>query len=276
MQVRYQIHPEDFRSYDTAQIRERFLVEKIFVEDDLCLTYSHSDRLIFGGIMPVKRTLALNIGTQLKAEYFLERREVGIINIGGDGTVIADGVTYELSNKDGLYVGMGTRMVEFTSKDPSKPAKFFICSAPAHTTYPTVKIDISKANPVKLGDPLNSNKRTIYQYIHPAVCKSCQLVMGLTILEPGSVWSTMPPHTHERRSEVYFYFDMGPNDRLFQFIGLPSETRHVVVANEQAVILPSWSIHSGAGTKNYSFVWCMAGENQKFDDMDGIPVEMLK
>ncbi|AEH50493.1 5-dehydro-4-deoxy-D-glucuronate isomerase [Pseudothermotoga thermarum] len=276
MEIRYQVHPDDFRRYDTNQVREKFLVEKIFAEDDICLVYSHADRIIFGGIMPVNKVLSLNVGNQIRAEYFLERRELGIINIGGNGVVSVDGISYELANKDGLYIGMGARVIEFSSKDSNKPAKFFICSTPAHTSYPTVKIEIIKANPVKLGDVATANRRTIYQYVHPAVCKSCQLTMGLTVLEPGSVWNTMPPHTHERRSEVYFYFDLGPNDRVFHFIGLPSETKHIVVANEQAVISPSWSIHSGVGTRNYAFIWCMAGENQKFDDMDAVPMEVLR
>ncbi len=276
MEIRYQVHPQDFCKYDTRQLRDKFLVEKIFGDDEVRLVYSHSDRIIFGGIMPVKKSQLLDIGAELKAAYFLERRELGIINIGGEGIVSVDGINYEITNKDGLYVGMGTQVVEFFSKNPAKPAKFYICSAPAHTHYPTVKIEFAKANPVKLGDLLTSNKRTIYQYIHPSVCKSCQLVMGLTMLEPGSVWNTMPPHIHERRSEVYFYFDLGPDDRVFHFVGLPSETKHIVVANEQAVISPSWSIHSGVGTRNYSFIWCMAGENQKFDDMDGVPIYALK
>ena len=201
---------------------------------------------------------------------------MGVINIGGKGTVKLDGEEYVLESRDGLYVGMGIKEVIFESEDPEKPAKFYINSAPAHATYPTVKIEISKANPNRLGSLAQSNKRTIYQYVHPAVCKSCQLVMGLTILEPNNMWNTMPCHTHERRMEVYLYFDMEEDTRVIHFMGEPSETRHVVMKNEQAIISPSWSIHSGVGTSSYTFIWGMAGENQTFDDMDHVSMEDFK
>ncbi|MGL4804164.1 MAG: 5-dehydro-4-deoxy-D-glucuronate isomerase, partial [Cetobacterium sp.] len=200
----------------------------------------------------------------------------GIINVGGAGKVIIDGIEYSMEAKDGLYVGMGNKELTFISNSEDKPAKFYINSSPAHVGYPTVKIDRTTANKVQLGDLENSNKRTIFQYVHPAVCKSCQLVMGMTELDPNNMWNTMPTHTHERRMEVYFYFDMDENSRVFHLMGQPHETRHIVMANEQAIISPSWSIHSGVGTKNYTFIWGMAGENQTFTDMDHVPMDQLK
>ncbi|ADD02979.1 MULTISPECIES: 5-dehydro-4-deoxy-D-glucuronate isomerase [Thermoanaerobacter] len=277
MEVRYANHPDDYKLYSTDTLRKHFLIEKIFVKDVANLIYSHIDRIIFGGIMPVDKEIELNnAARELRVKYFLERREMGIINIGNDGVVKVDGIEYRLKNKDGLYVGRGAKDIQFKSIDKENPAKFYVSSTPAHASYPTVKIEISKANPVKLGNLETSNERTIYQYVHPAVCKSCQLLMGMTILEPGSVWNTMPCHTHDRRMEVYFYFDMDDDTRVFHFMGEPQETRHIVVANEQAVISPSWSIHSGVGTKNYTFIWSMAGENQDFDDMDFVDTRTLK
>ncbi len=270
MDIRYGNNPKDSKFYTTDELRANYLVEKVFVSGALSLTYSHVDRIIFGGVIPVGNTIGLDAGKELGARYFLERRELGVINLGGAGTVALDGVEYKLENRDGLYVGAGIKEVSFRSEDNETPAKFYINSAPAHTAYPTVKIEISKANPIQLGSLETSNKRTIYQYVHPNVCKSCQLLMGMTILEPGCVWNTMPCHTHDRRMEVYFYFNMDSGSRVFHMMGEPSETRHLVVANEQAVISPSWSIHSGVGTGSYTFIWGMAGENQTFDDMDAI------
>ena len=268
LDMRYGHHPDDVKHYDTAAKRRHFLVEDVFVIGELALVYTHVDRVVFGGAVPTTQALALEGGKAFGTPNFLDRRELGVINLGGKGRVTLDGQVHELANGDGLYVGMGTQSVSFESDDPAKPAKFYLISCPAHATYPTVHITRAMANPKKLGAPETSNVRTIYQYVHPAVCKSCQLVMGVTVLEPGSVWNTYPPHTHERRMEVYFYFNMAPATRVFHLHGQPSETRHIVVGNEQAVISPSWSIHSGVGSGSYSFVWGMAGENQTFDDMD--------
>jgi 4-deoxy-L-threo-5-hexosulose-uronate ketol-isomerase len=275
LDIRYSNHPSDAKKYDTAEQRKHFLVESVFAKDDILLTYSHQDRVVFGGAMPVGKKLSLEAGKDFGTTYFLERRELGLINIGGPGSLILDGIKHELGKGDGAYVGMGTKEVSFASASESDPAKFYLVSSPAHQSYPTVMIALKNANPKKLGAAETSNARTIYQYVHPAVCKSCQLVMGMTILEKGSVWNTMPCHTHERRMEVYLYFDMAPEARVFHFHGAPSETRHLVVANEQAVISPSWSIHSGVGTGSYTFIWGMAGENQTFDDMDAVaPVDL--
>ncbi len=276
MNIRYANNPEDSKFYTTEELRAHFLVEKIFALGELNLTYSHVDRIIFGGAVPIGNEIRLDAGKELGVQYFLERRELGVINLGGDGTVTLDGEVYKLHNRDGLYVGAGIKDVKFCSDDDNNPAKFYINSAPAHTVYPTVKIEISKANPVKLGSLETSNKRTIFQYVHPNVCKSCQLLMGMTILEPGCVWNTMPCHTHDRRMEVYFYFDMDGSSRVFHIMGEPSDTRHLVVANEQAVISPSWSIHSGVGTGSYTFIWGMVGENQVFEDMDPIKTVDLR
>jgi 4-deoxy-L-threo-5-hexosulose-uronate ketol-isomerase len=268
LDIRYATHPEDVRGYTTEQLRRHFLVESVFVPGQASLTYSHVDRIIAGGIMPAATGVGLQAGKEMGVDYFFERREAGVINVGGKGVVLIDGEVHELDRRDGLYIGMGAKEVEFRSQSADEPARFYFNSAPAHHAYPHCKIEISQANPVRLGEDQTCNKRTIYQYVHPAVCQSCQLVMGLTMLEPGSIWNTMPCHTHERRMEVYFYFDMEADARVFHFMGQPNETRHLVVANEQAVISPSWSIHSGAGTSSYTFIWGMCGENQAFDDMD--------
>ena len=209
-------------------------------------------------------------------EYFLERREMGVINIGGQAVVTVDGEEYNLNKRDGLYIGKGNKEIRFKSVNKGEPAKLYVNSVPAHKEYPIVKIEIEKANPVKMGDNITSNKRTIYQYVHPNVCESCQLLMGLTMLEPGNVWNTMPCHTHERRMEVYFYFDMAEDTRVIHLMGEPTETRHLIVKNEQALISPSWSIHSGVGTSNYTFIWGMCGENQTFTDMDAVSMDMLR
>ena len=276
LDTRYANHPEDSKHYTTEELRKHYLMETVFVADEVNLMYSHVDRVIAGGVMPVETEVKLEGCKELGSEFFLERRELGLINIGGSGKVVLDGVEYKMASKDGLYVGMGVKEITFISDSTENPAKYYVNSAPAHVAYPTVKIDIANANAVHLGDLENSNKRTIFQYVHPAVCKSCQLLMGMTVLDPNNMWNTMPTHTHERRMEVYFYFNMDENTRVFHLMGQPHETRHIVMANEQAVISPSWSIHSGVGTKNYTFIWGMAGENQTFTDMDHIAMDQLR
>lgn len=276
IEVRHSVHPEDSKNYTTEKLRKNYLIEKLFVDDEVNLTYSHIDRVIVGGIKPISKELELGYTKELGTEYFLERRELGVINIGGQGKIIIDEVEYEMKPRDGIYIGQGNKVVKFISLDDKNPAKYYIVSASAHTQYPTVKIDISTADPLKLGSPATSNERTIYKYINPAVCKSCQLQMGMTVLEPNNVWNTMPCHTHERRMEVYLYFDMDKDTRVFHLMGEPNETRHIVMENEQAVISPSWSIHSGVGTSSYTFIWAMAGENQEYTDLKNIKMEELK
>ena len=276
MEIRYSTHFRDAKKYDTKQLREEFLIDGLFKSGEITLIYSHVDRMITGAACPTNMPLPLVAGDELRSDYFLERRELGIINIGGPGTIKADNQEFRLKARDGLYIGMGTKEVCFSSEDESNPAKFYLNSVPAHATHPTVHIDISQAEPARTGRSEDANLRTIYKYIHPLGVKSCQLVMGLTMLEPGSVWNTMPCHTHERRMEVYLYFDMLADTVVFHYMGRPDETRHLVLRNEQAVISPSWSIHSGCGTKNYSFIWGMAGENQVFSDMDAVTPEQLR
>lgn len=276
METRYAHHPEDMKKYTTEDLRREFLVETIFEAGKVHLTYTHVDRMIFGGVTPAEQELTIKLDKELGVEYFLERRELGIINIGGEGSVVLDGTEYEMKQRDGLYVGKGTKEVLFRSKDASNPAKFYINSTPAHHTYPTVKIDINKIVPLEMGASETLNERKIYQYVHPNVCESCQLQMGLTMLAPGSVWNTMPCHTHERRMEVYLYFDMEPETRVFHFMGKPDETRHIVMKNEQATISPSWSIHTGTATSNYTFIWGMCGENITYTDMDHVKMEKLR
>ncbi|WP_454101712.1 5-dehydro-4-deoxy-D-glucuronate isomerase [Metabacillus sp. SLBN-84] len=276
MKTRYASHPEDIKRYTTEQLRDQFLVESIFELNKVQLTYTHVDRMIFGGVMPGDKELTLSLSKELGVDYFLERREMGVINIGGEGSISLDDTEYEMNCRDGLYIGKGTKSINFRSKDKNNPAKFYINSVPAHHTYPTVKIDINNIEPLRLGEPSQLNQRAIYQYVHPNVCKSCQLQLGLTMLEPGSSWNTMPCHTHERRMEVYLYFDMAPETRVFHFMGQPNETRHLVMSNEQAAISPSWSIHSGVGTSNYTFIWGMCGENITYEDMDPVKMEDLK
>jgi 4-deoxy-L-threo-5-hexosulose-uronate ketol-isomerase len=276
LDIRYAEHPDDVQMYDTDDLRDHFLFDDVFVADEISLCYTHTDRVVFGGAHPVKKALALTGGKDFGSEVFLDRRELGVICIAGEGSVTAGGEKYAMKKGDGLYVGKGVKDVSFTSSNATNAAKFYLVSAPAHTTYPTVFIPIEKANPRKLGSPETANVRTIYQYVHPAVCQSCQLVMGMTVLEPGSVWNTMPCHTHERRMEVYFYFDMKPDALVFHMHGQPDETRHIVMRNEQSVISPSWSIHSGVGTASYTFIWGMAGENQTFDDMDNVAMDDIR
>lgn len=276
MEVRDASNAKDVKYYTTDRLREEFHIANLFTKDNIRMVYSHTDRIIVIGMMPVKLELQLEAGKELAADYFLERRELGCINIGGKGVIVVDGETYEMNPRDGIYVGRGHKDLRFRSVDETNPAKFYITSCPAHKEYPTVKIDITKARKVPCGSVEDCNKRVINQYIHPEVMQSCQLAMGLTQLEVGSNWNTMPCHTHDRRMEVYLYLDMGPNDAVFHMMGEPKETRHIIMHNEEAVISPSWSIHSGVGTKNYSFIWAMCGENQEFDDMDHIETKELR
>jgi len=276
MEVRDASNAKDVKYYTTDRLREEFHIANLFTKDNIRMVYSHTDRIIVIGMMPIKLELKLEAGKELAANYFLERRELGCINIGGAGIITVDGEVYEMNPRDGIYVGRGHKDLTFKSVDESNPAKFYITSCPAHTEYPTVKIDITKARKVPCGSVEDCNKRVINQYIHPEVMKSCQLAMGLTQLDVGSNWNTMPCHTHDRRMEVYLYLDMGPNDAVFHMMGEAKETRHIVMHNEEAVISPSWSIHSGVGTKNYSFIWAMCGENQEFDDMDHIETKELR
>ncbi|MDR3190872.1 MAG: 5-dehydro-4-deoxy-D-glucuronate isomerase [Lactobacillaceae bacterium] len=276
MTTRYTHSPEDIKNYATEDLRREFLVEKVFVPGEINLTYTHNDRMIFGGVTPSTEPLEIVLSTELGVEYFLERRELGVINIGGDGFIEIDGVKESMKKQDGYYIGKATEHVVFSSVDAATPAKFYISSTPAHHKYPNVKISIDDIKPMNTGEPLTMNERNIYQYIHPNVCDSCQLQMGYTILEPGSAWNTMPCHTHERRMEAYVYFDMAAPNKVFHMMGQPDATKHLVVDNEQAIISPSWSIHTGVGTSNYSFIWAMCGENITYTDMDMVAMDDLK
>ncbi len=280
MDIRYSCNQRDFKRYTTEETRNEFLIENLFVADEVKAVYSHVDRMVTMGVMPVNETVSIDKGIDVwhnfGTSYLLERREIGMFNVGGDGVVTVDGTEYELGYKDCLYITKGAKEVTFKSKCCCKPAKFYMVSAPAHCSYETRLIKIADAAKRPLGAMETSNKRVINQFIHPDVLKTCQLSMGMTVLEPGSVWNTMPAHTHERRMEVYFYFEVPENNVVFHMMGEGNETRHIVMQNEQAVISPSWSIHSGAGTSNYTFIWAMGGENQAFDDMDNIPTTELK
>lgn len=267
-ETRYAYNPVDFKAYDTDRIRKEFLVDSLFVENEISMVYSHIDRYIVAGAWPVSKPVSLDPVDQLKAEYFCERREVGAINIGGPGKVITEDATYELAYKDAIYLGRGTKKVVFESVDPANPAKFYINSANAHKELPSKLVTKGDANIIQLGAQETSNERTINQLIIKEVVETCQLQMGMTELQPGSVWNTMPAHTHDRRNEVYFYFEVPEGQAVCHFMGEPKETRHLFMANEQAVISPSWSIHSAAGTSNYTFIWGMAGENLDYTDMD--------
>ena len=280
MDIRYSCNQRDFKRYTTEEIRKEFLIESLFVPDRVQAVYSHVDRMVTLGVMPVEEPVSIDKGIDIwhnfGTAYFLERRECGMFNVGGAGKVTVDGTAYELGYKDCLYITRGARKVLFESADPAAPAKFYIVSAPAHCSYENRLIRISDAAKKPCGDAETSNKRVINQFIHPSVLKTCQLSMGMTVLDKGSVWNTMPAHTHERRMEVYFYFEVPEGNVVFHMMGEGDETRHIVMQNEQAVISPSWSIHAGAGTSNYTFIWAMGGENQAFDDMDNIPTTELK
>ena len=276
MEIRFQNSPEETRRMSTQELRSNFLLEELMKDDQLQLVYSHYDRVIAGTVKPVTKQMELENHPELRADFFLERREIGIINVGGNGVVLADGEVYTLSKLDCLYLGKGTKQVEFKSSDDRNPALYFLLSAPAHQAYANRKLSKEEASPVALGEAATANQRTIYKYIHADGIKSCQVVMGLTVLNSGSIWNTMPAHTRTRRMEAYFYFDVPENHRVFHFMGEPTETRHLLIANHQAVISPPWSIHSGAGTSNYSFIWGMAGENYTFTDMDGVAISDLR
>ncbi|HIF9216556.1 TPA: 5-dehydro-4-deoxy-D-glucuronate isomerase [Photobacterium damselae] len=276
MEIRQPIHSAHAKQLDTAGLREQFLIEDLFQAGQINLTYSHIDRIIVGAAVPTETAIAFEGGKEIGVDFFLQRRELGVINIGEPGLVVVDGQTYEIGAREAIYVGMGAQDIRFESVSAEQPARFYLNCAPAHHAYPTRKITREDAAPETLGNQENCNVRTIYKYLHPAVLPTCQLLMGMTELAPGSLWNTMPCHTHERRMEVYLYFDMNQDDVVFHYMGEPQETRHLVVRNEQAVISPSWSIHSGVGTAAYTFIWGMVGENQTFHDMDHVAMSDLK
>lgn len=276
MEVRFQNSPKETAAMSTQDLRDNFLLETLMADDELRLVYSHYDRVIAGGVKPMAKTVLLETNAELRADYFLERRELGIINVGGDGTVEAGDESFSLQKLDALYIGKGVKEVRFRSGDKNNPALFYLLSAPAHQNYPNKKLTKEQAMPTTIGEGATANRRTIYKYIHAEGIASCQLVMGLTILQEGSVWNTMPSHTHTRRMEAYFYFDVADDQRVFHFMGQPQETRHLLVANHQAVLSPPWSIHSGCGTAAYGFIWGMAGENYNYTDMDPAPLKDLR
>lgn len=279
MITKYSSSPDDVKHYTTTRLREEFLIENLFSVDSVNVVYSHIDRVVAIGVSPTLAPLQLASFLDKKAfgtEFFLQRREMGVINIGNSGVVVVDGVTHELNTLDALYIGLGNKDISFESVDASNPAKFYCLSCPAHKEHPTKLITREQSNKLQLGDAKTVNARTLTQYIHPDLVDSCQLSMGITHIASGSAWNTMPAHTHERRMEAYLYFNVEPSEVVFHFMGEPQETRHLVVKNEELVLSPSWSIHSGCGTQNYSFIWGMAGENQTFDDMDFIANKDLK
>ncbi len=280
MDIRYSANQKDFKRYTTQEVRDEFLIQNLYKPNEVVSVYSHVDRMVTLGCMPTTEKVNIEQGLDCMANfgtnYFLERREIGVFNIGAKGIVSVDNKTYTLNNKDCLYVAKGAKEIVFSSEKASEPAKFYMVSAPAHKSYETKLLTLKDAAFKNLGDEKTANKRVIYQYIHPDVLETCQLTMGMTVLESGNVWNTMPSHTHERRMEIYTYIDIPKEHVVMHYMGEPSETRHIVMQNEMAVISPSWSIHSGCGTINYSFIWAMGGENQTFDDMDNIPTSQLK
>ena len=280
MDTRYSVNPRDIKRYTTEELRNEFLLQNIFKADEVTAVYSHVDRMVTLGCMPVNEVVDLEKGMDIwhtfGTQFFLERREIGVFNVGGDGKIVADDETFDLTYTDCVYITKGTKKVTFQSNDPKNPAKFYMVSAPAHTSYKTTFIPMAKANKRPMGAMETANDRVINQFIHPDVLQTCQLSMGLTQLKPGSVWNSMPPHTHERRMEVYFYFEVPKDNVVFHMMGQAEETRHIVMHNEEAVISPSWSMHCGAGTSNYTFIWAMGGENQAFDDMDHIAITDMK
>ncbi|MCX6120880.1 MAG: 5-dehydro-4-deoxy-D-glucuronate isomerase [Ignavibacteriales bacterium] len=277
MEVRYTTDPKGFKEMTTDELRKSYFIETLFVSDEVPMIYSDIDRSITGSAVPVKKTLTLlSAKKEMAADFFAERREVGVVNIGDEGIIEVDGKAFTLHSKDALYIGRGAKRVEFKSTNAAQPAKYYFVSYPAHKEYATTYIHFADAAQSKLGSQRDANKRTIHKLIHPGSVQSCQLVMGLTELEEGNVWNTMPSHTHQRRSEVYMYFNVAPDALVVHLMGQPNETRHLIMHNEQAVLNPSWSIHTGVGTRNYSFIWAMGGENQVFDDMDGITIDELR
>lgn len=276
MQIRFESSRKEVSQMNTEALRENFLIENIFENGKIHFVYSHYDRVMIGGAIPTDTPIRLETYDALKADYFLERREIGIINIGGDGKISTDGEVFELKKMSCLYVGKGTQEVLFSSSDPASPAVFYLLSSPAHQTCPTTLFTKEDAAPLTVGSMETSNHRTIYKYIHLAGIQSCQLVMGLTVLQTGSVWNTMPSHVHDRRMEAYCYFDVPDNQKVLHLMGEPSETRHLWVSDRQAIISPPWSVHSGCGTSNYSFIWGMAGENKDYTDMDAVAMHDLR
>ncbi len=275
--VRQVCHPEAVKRFDTDELRKHFLIEKIFSKDEICLTYSHIDRMIVGGAMPVDKQVELTAPfSAIGTHSFLARRELGIINIADAGKVYVGNNVYEIGRHEALYVGMGAGEVRFESNNAQQPAKFYLYSTPAHHAYPTKKIGLAEAKKMTVGNQENANKRTINQLIHPTVLETCQLIMGLTTFEPGNMWNTMPCHTHDRRCEAYLYFDMAEDTRVVHLMGEPTETRHLMISNEQAIVCPGWSIHSGVGTANYAFIWAMGGDNIDYTDMDMVPMQTLR
>lgn len=275
MNVRYTTSLNEYKGMDTEALRAAFLAD-LFETGALNLLYCEVDRAIIGAAVPIDRPLQLEAGRELAADYFCERRELGVLNIGRPGVVTVDGEAYPVDNREILYIGRGSRDIRFASADATAPARYYLLSYPAHTAYPTTLGRQEAANTLHLGSPEQANERTLRQFIHPGGIQSCQLVMGYTEIKPGSVWNTMPCHTHERRTEIYLYFDLDAKDRVFHFMGPGAETRHLVMANEQCALSPMWSIHSGCGTGSYAFCWGMGGENQRFDDMDHIAIQNLK
>ncbi|SET53107.1 5-dehydro-4-deoxy-D-glucuronate isomerase [Hymenobacter actinosclerus] len=276
MTQRYAIGPRETAALNTAELRENFLLENLFVAGAIELVYTHYDRMVVGGAVPAAGALELPCPDNLKADYFLERRELGILNIGAAGTVTVDGQTYELGNQDCLYVGRGSQKVTFASADADSPARFYLLSTPAHAAHPTTRLTQAEATPVTMGTAETANQRTIYKYIYNEGLASCQLVMGLTKLHPGSVWNTMPAHTHDRRMEAYLYFDLPAGQRVLHLMGQPQQTRHLWVSEGQAVLSPPWSVHAGCGTAGYTFIWGMGGENQEYTDMDAVAITDLR
>ncbi len=280
MDIRYSVNQRDVKRYTTEELRKEFLITGLYQPDQVVAVYSHVDRMVTFGCMPVSKEIALDDGIDVwgnfGTKYILERREIGIFNIGGAGKIRVDGTEYAMAYKDCLYITMGAKEVIFSSDDSGKPAKFYMVSAPAHRAYETKLLTFENAIKRPLGSTAECNKRVINQFIHPNVLKTCQLCMGMTVLEEGSIWNTMPAHTHERRMEIYTYFEIPDDQVVFHFVGEPQETRHIIMHNEEAVISPSWSIHAGAGTSNYTFIWAMGGENQEFDDMDNLKNTELK
>lgn len=276
MDIRYSVGPDELKTLNTDELRKKYLIEEVFKDNALTVTYCNDDRIMVLGAKPLDAKVEINISEEIGSEYFLQNREMAVINIGGEGSIFIDGVEHQMVQYDGMYIGKGTKEIAFTSKDKENPAKFYMNSASAHKEYPTVKVPFKDANPTKMGSDKEMNKRTIYKYVDPSVCESCQLLMGMTVLEEGSGWNTMPAHLHPRRMEVYFYFNMDENTRVFHLVGKPDETRHIVMSNEQATISPNWSIHSGTGTSNYTFIWGMCGENKNYGDLQPVDSKLLK